>query len=254
MSAKIVAEAGSNHDGSLDQAHRLIDEAANAGADAVKFQCLPDFPREWMPQLMEYAKTHGLDCFATPFDVDAVRELADLGVPYIKIASAEIVRDDLIATAALTGIPLILSTGMASADELEDVRGTIWDVSDVTILQCTVRYPTPPDAVNLRAMVGMGRYFDRPVGLSDHTQSIVIPAAAIALGATMIEKHLTLEPERCRNPKGPDHPFALWPAAFRTMVDGIREVEAAMGDGRKDGPRDGEMVEARGRRLQWATT
>lgn len=245
----IVAEIGSNHDGEIEQAYRLIDEAARAGANAVKVQCLSTFPREWMPDLMAYAeRIHRIDCFATVFDISAVRVLAALDVPFIKIASVEMADRELFRAAAKTGIPLIVSTGMATWDEIDWVAS-----SGVTLLQCTTLYPTPPAQVNLRAMVNMREHYGLPTGLSDHTAGIAVPIAAAALGASMIEKHITLEPERCKNPHGPDHAFALWPSALRAMVDGIREVEQAMGDGEKNGPVDGEPFELRGRRLQWQT-
>lgn len=247
-SCYVVAEIGSNHDGDIDQAFALINEAARAGANAVKFQCLPNLPREWWPALKDFAGGVGVACFATAFDVDAVHDLAHLQVPFIKIASVEIADRELFRTAAKTGIPLIVSTGMASWNEIDWVARP-----GVTLLQCTTLYPTPPAQVNLRAMVEMREHYGLPTGLSDHTAGIVVPIAAAALGASMIEKHITLEPERCKDLQGPDHVFALWPSAFRAMVDGIREVEQAMGDCEKNGPVDGEPFELRGRRLRWQT-
>lgn len=247
MSTYIVAEIGSNHDGLLSQAIHTIGQAVVAGASAVKFQCLPNLPHRWMHTLKACAKDKGLDFFATPFDLEAVGYLAQLGVPYIKIASIEMVDRELFDAAYDTGIPLIVSTGMATWEEISDVA-----LLGVTLLQCTVRYPTPPSEVNLRAMVQMQKNFGARVGLSDHTTSTTIPAAAVALGATVIEKHFTLEPHCCKDWTGSDHAFALQPAEFRAMVDGIREVEQALGDGEK-GPREGDPLEARGRRLQWQT-
>ncbi len=241
----VIAEAGSNHNGKLKTAYELIEVAAKSGCDAVKFQCLSTLPREWMPKLKNRAYACGVDCFASAFDVDAIHQLAELRVPYIKIASPEIVRQDLLNAAAATGIPLIVSTGMATKTEVREAVRLA--AGRITLLQCTTRYPTPPDQVNLRAMVTLRHTFGAPVGLSDHTLSTTIPAAAVAMGAAMIEKHFTLD----RSQEGPDHPFALEPSELATMVAGIREVEQAMGDGRKDGPVEGEWFQARGRRLQW---
>lgn len=242
----VTAELGSNHDGKYLQALALIDAAAGAGANAVKLQCLPPLDPAWLPKLKAFAAGLNMGLYATPFDPDAVRELADLGVPYIKIASAEIVNHELIEAAAETGIPLILSTGMATFTEI----GRALEVANaglVALLQCTTRYPAPAEQVNLHALETMRDQFDVPVGLSDHTTSTTVPAAAVALGASFIEKHITLD---CRL-DGPDHPYALEPNEFKTMVDNIREVEVALGDGAKAGPVDGELFEARGRRLRW---
>lgn len=249
---EIVAEIGSNHDGRLDRALELIDAAAGAGANAVKLQCLPPLEPDWWPELQHAAiAERGIDLFASVFDPDAVRMLVDAGVSRLKIASTELVYDELVEIAAATGLPLIVSTGAAA---LWEVRRAIRIIgrarthpNGVTLMQCTVRYPSPAGQVNLRAMRTMREAFRIPVGLSDHTMSVTIPAAATALGAVMIEKHLTIS----RDLDGPDHPYALEPGEFRAMVDNIREVEQALGDGRKDGPRDGELIEARGRRLRW---
>lgn len=254
MTTYVIAEIGSNHDGDYHQATDLIDEAHDAGANAAKFQCLPSLPSEWLPDLMEYGRELGIDVFATPFDVDAVHRLAELDVPYLKIASVEMVREDLIAAAAETEIPLLISTGMADIDEIRETlncidRNSRYRTNDITLLQCTTRYPTPVSQVNLLAMTELHEEFEIPVGLSDHSTSIIVPAAAVALGATVVEKHITLN----RTLRGPDHPFALEPHEFQQMVEGIREVEQALGDGRKDGPVPGEMLELRGRRLQWTT-
>lgn len=242
----ITAELGSNHDGDMHQALALIDAAATAGANAVKFQCLPPLKPSWMPGLKAFANRHGIGLYATPFDADDVHELVALGVPYIKIASVELVYDELIEAAAETGVPLVLSTGMASMREIARAL-RIAKASEVVLLQCTTAYPASLDRVNLRAMQTLHNVFSIPVGLSDHTMSTVVPAAAVACGAVMIEKHLTLD----RNLEGPDHAFALTPQEFRMMVDNIRDVELALGDGQKDGPVEGELFEARGRRLRW---
>jgi sialic acid synthase SpsE len=248
----IIAEAGSNHDGDYRQATKLIDIAAGAGADAVKFQCIPPLERDWMPELQNHASESGIDFLATPFDIDAVAELDALGVPAIKIAAPELVNLQLIQAAAETGRPLILSTGMATMDEvhravIEAVTAGRFTDDDLTLLQCTTRYPTPSHQVNLRAMQTMRERFGVNVGLSDHTLGIAIPIAAAALDASVIEKHFTIS----RDLEGPDHPFAVEPDELKAMVQGIRDVEKALGDGVKDGPLEGELVENRGRRLTW---
>lgn len=267
----VIAEIGANHNRDLDVARELIDRAAEAGVDAVKFQTYsgnrlysrktPRFrylepitdktpaelleeislPREWQQTLSDHARERGVHFFSSPFDHDAVRELAEIGVPALKIASFELVDLPLIQVAAATGIPLLLSTGMSTLSEVEDalhaaVQG---GATAVGLMQCTSLYPAPPERANLRAMDTMRRAFDVPVGLSDHTTSISIPIAAAALGAAFVEKHFTLD----RTMKGPDHPFALEPAELVQMVAGIRDAEAALGDGRKDGPSPEEAEE-----------
>ena len=244
----IIGEAGSNHDGKLDQALELIEVAADARCDAVKFQCIPPFQRDWWEDLDERADNLGLDLLATHFDVEAVRFLQEMGVPLLKIASPEIINEALLNEAAGTGLPVILSTGMASIGDIDAAlsrRGRHW--FEVALLQCTTRYPAPPEQANLRAMDTMRQAFGFPVGLSDHSLGTAIPIAAVALGAAVVEKHFTLD----RTLEGPDHHYALEPVELKAMVEGIRQVEQALGDGRKDGPQEGEMVEARGRQLTW---
>ena len=243
----VIAEAGSNHDGKYEQATRLIDAAVEAKCDAVKFQCLPSFPREWAPRLKMYAEREGITFLATPFDVEAVVELDKLDVAAIKIASPEIVNLDLVKVAAQTNRPLLLSTGMA---KLGEVDKALWTAAwrDIVLLQCTTRYPCPPEQANLQAMDTMRDAFQIPVGLSDHTLGIAVPIAAAALGAAVIEKHFTLD----RGLEGPDHSYAVEPRELREMVASIRKVEAAWGDGRKR-PQDGELTEARGRDLRWTS-
>ena len=268
----VIAEIGANHNRDMDVARRLIDLAADAGADAVKFQTYsgdriysrktPRFkylepvagdkspaelleeislPREWQAPLAEYARAAGVHFFSSPFDHEAVRELDGLGVPVLKIASFEIVDLPLIAAAAGTGRPLLISTGMAVLGEIEEAVRTAFDAgaSAVGLMQCTSVYPAPASRANLRAMETMARAFGVPVGLSDHTAGIAVPIAAAALGAAFLEKHFTLD----RNMEGPDHPFALEPPELAAMVAGIREAQSALGDGRKDGPSPEESEE-----------
>jgi N,N'-diacetyllegionaminate synthase len=270
----VIAEAGANHNRDLATARALIDVAVDAGADAVKFQTYsgrglystktPRFkylepltdqspselledislPREWQAELDGYARERGIHFFSTPFDLDAVRELDALDVPVLKIASFEIVDPQLIRAAAATGRPLLISTGMAVLGEIEDALAAAVDggAPAVGLMQCTSVYPAPAERINLRAMATMERAFRVPVGLSDHSLGEAVPIAAAALGAAFVEKHFTLD----RSMTGPDHPFALEPQELRAMVAGIRAAQAALGDGRKDGPSPEEREEMYG--------
>jgi sialic acid synthase SpsE len=265
----VIAEAGANHNRDLGLARALIDAAADAGADAVKFQTYsgasiyssktPRFeyldddrspqelleaislPREWQPRLAEHARERGIHFFSSPFDYDAVDQLAAVGVPAMKIASFEIVDLPLICKAAATGIPLILSTGMAVYGEVEDALGAVVAEGNdtVALLRCASVYPSPPEIMNLRAMDTMRRAFGVPVGLSDHTTGISVPAGGAALGMELLEKHFTLS----REMEGPDHAFALEPDELKAMVTAVREVEAALGNGRLEGPSEDEAKE-----------
>ena len=267
----VIAEAGANHNRDLGIAKRLIDVAAEAGADAVKFQTYTgkriystkaprfkylegvsdktpaelleeiELPREWHSELAEHAADRGIDFFSTPFDHDAVHELAQLGVPVLKIASFEIVDLPLIRVAGGTGLPLLISTGMATLAEVSEAleAATGAGAPAVGLMQCTSVYPAPAERANLRAMDTMSGTFGVPVGLSDHTLGIAVPIAAAALGAAFVEKHFTLD----RGMPGPDHPFALEPDELTAMVGGIREAGVALGDGRKDGPGPEESEE-----------
>jgi sialic acid synthase SpsE len=260
----VIAEAGSNHNRDLDVARGLIESAARAGADAVKFQTYSgdriysrqtppisslqavsdksatelmeaiSLPRHWQSLLAEHAAAHDIDFFSTSFDHEAVDELDQLDVPLMKIASFEICDLPLIRRAAATRRPLIISTGMATLGEIEAALHAAGDEGNdrVVLLQCTSMYPAPPRLINLRAMETMRQAFQVPVGLSDHTTGTSIPIAAAALGAAMIEKHFTLD----RSMPGPDHSFSLEPAELTAMIAAIREAEAALGDGLKAGP------------------
>jgi N,N'-diacetyllegionaminate synthase len=265
----VIAEAGANHNRDLDVARELVDAAADAGADAVKFQTYsgaklyssktPRFeylkderppseilesialPREWQAELMERARSRGLAFFSTPFDDDAVDSLAELSVPAMKIASFEVVDLPLIRRAAAVGVPVILSTGMAVYGEIEDALGACREAGNesVALLRCASLYPAPPEIMNLRAMATMRDAFGVPVGLSDHTRGIAVATAAAGLGAQLLEKHFTLS----RDMEGPDHPFAIEPGELRALVEAVREAEAALGSGRLEGPSDAEAKE-----------
>lgn len=267
----VIAEAGANHNGDMGIARELIDVAAEAGADAVKFQVYsgkalystktPRFeylkgvsdkethelledaalPREWIPDLAAHCADRGVAFFATPFDVAAVGQLAAVGVPAMKIASFELVDLGLIRSAAGAGVPLILSTGMATYGEIEEALEAAADggAEHVALLRCASLYPSPPEIMNLRAMDTMRRAFGLPVGLSDHTTGIAIPTGAAALGMDILEKHFTLS----RKMEGPDHPFAIEPDELRALVRGVRDVETALGTGRLSGPSAQEAEE-----------
>jgi N,N'-diacetyllegionaminate synthase len=265
----VIAEAGANHNRDLDLAKALIDAAAEAGADAVKFQTYtgadlyssrtPQFeylkddrpiqeildaaalPREWQPELAEHARRRGILWFSAPFDHAAVDSLAEIGVPAIKIASFELVDLPLIRRAAGTGIPLIISTGMATYGEIDDALGAVAEAGGehVALLRCASLYPSPPEIINLRAMATLRSAFGVPVGLSDHTTGISVAAGGAALGMELIEKHFTLD----RAMRGPDHAFAIEPDELAAMVRSIREVESALGNGRLEGPSELERKE-----------
>jgi sialic acid synthase SpsE len=265
----VIAEAGANHNRDLGMARELIAVAAEAGADAVKFQTYSaetlyskktprfsylegvsdkstwdliksiELPRDWQPLLAEEARTRGIAFMSTPFDHQAVDELDALGVPAFKIASFEIVDLPLVRHAAATGKPMVISTGLADLEDIQDAVAACVAAGNrqVALLQCASLYPAPPARVNLRAMATMRQAFGVPTGLSDHTLGIHVPVAAAALGAAVIEKHYTLS----RALPGPDHPFAIEPAELQAMVRQIHEVEAALGDGRKGAPHPDEV-------------
>lgn len=250
----IIAEIGSNHQGHYATACRLIEAAADAGANAVKFQLFePDLlacrhlpqhealqrtalPREWLSGLAWEAHRLGLQCSATPFDLQAVELLDALDVPWIKIASGDLTYHGLIRAAGATGRRLLISTGAASMSEVRGAYAAAMDGAeaagkaspDITMLHCTVAYPCRDEDVNLRNLTTLLNCYGR-AGFSDHTLSVHLPAAAVALGATVIEKHFTLE----RDQSGPDHGHSLEPYEFYTMVQAIRETETAMGSSLK---------------------
>lgn len=260
----VIAEAGVNHNGELDLALRLCDAARAAGADAVKFQTfraedlvLPGAPTaqyqarqtgqqdqfamlqrlELSPAQHEAIKRHcdaiGIEFFSTPFSVEAVDMLVRLGVRRIKLSSGELTHRTLVERAAAARLPLLVSTGMATMDEIREalqwIAGARGGLDGVTVLHCTSAYPAPDEALNLKAMVSMAADLGMAVGYSDHSLGIEAALAAVALGASVIEKHLTLDATL----PGPDHSASLEPAQFKAMVDGIRRVSAMLGDGVK---------------------
>lgn len=260
----VIAEAGVNHNGDLAMALHLCDAAQAAGADAVKFQTfraadlvLPGAPTaayqaretgqqdqfallqalELSPAQHEAIKRHcdaiGIEFFSTPFSVPAVDMLVRLGVRRIKLSSGELTHRALVERAAATQLPLLVSTGMATMDEIREalqwIAAARGRLDGVTVLHCTSAYPAPDEALNLTAIRGMAADLGLPIGYSDHSLGIEAAQAAVALGASVIEKHLTLD----RNLPGPDHSASLEPEQFRAMVDGIRRVSAMLGDGIK---------------------
>jgi N-acetylneuraminate synthase/N,N'-diacetyllegionaminate synthase len=261
--AFIIAEAGVNHNGRLATALRLVDAAKRAGADAVKFQtfkaehiataraALAPYQRrrlgrsgsqlEMIRKLELGVRDHeriiarcrriGIVFMSTPFDEDSADLLKRLGVRRFKLPSGEITNKGLLQHVAAKGLPMILSTGMADLAEVSKAVGWIREKSKapLTLLQCVTEYPAPVDQINLKAMATMRAAFGLPVGYSDHTLGIDVAVAAAALGACVIEKHLTLD----REAPGPDHAASLEPPEFKAMVDAVRRAEAALGDGVK---------------------
>ena len=257
----VIAELSANHNGEYDQAVRIVRAAKDAGADAVKLQTYtPDtitissereefrvsggtlwdgrtlhalyaeafMPWDWQPKLKKLAEDLGMDCFSSAFDSTAVDFLEKMNVPAHKVASFELVDIPLIQKMARTGKPLIMSTGMATVEEIDEALQSAREAgaTQVALLKCTSAYPAPPEEMNLRTIPEMQRRFDVPVGLSDHTMGIAVPVVAVALGACIIEKHLTLS----RSEAGPDSVFSLEPHEFKAMVDAVRTAEKALGE------------------------
>lgn len=258
----IVAELGVNHNGELDLAKRLIDASAQAGVDAVKFQTFSaaavvgtgtatasyqerntaqgdqaellrdlELSETDHRTLLAHARDEGVEFLSTPFDRDAVDLLDDLRLPLFKVASGEIDNVPLLRHIADKGKPVFLSTGMSALADVERAVGTLRQggAESIAILHCTTQYPAPPSSVNLLALDTLRTAFRLPVGLSDHTEGSHIPIAAVARGACIIEKHVTLD----RTLPGPDHRASLEPDALADMVRAIRDTESALGDGIK---------------------
>ncbi len=248
----LVAEAGSNHNGDPGLARELIDATADAGWEAVKFQLFRsewmypptcgmvetpmgrvDFfevvregqlPPAWLPELKAHAESRGLLFLCSPFDLEAVEWLDRLGVDGFKIASPELNHLPLLAAAAATGRPLVCSSGISTLADIEEALGQIRAVNplaEVVLLHCVSAYPCPPEESNLAVIETLERAFGLPVGFSDHTTDPeLVPAVAVAAGACLIEKHITLS----RDLRGPDHPFALEPDEMRQMAAIVREM------------------------------
>lgn len=284
----VIAEAGVNHNGQRELAFALVDAAAAAGADAVKFQTFDaerlaarsapkaayqkartgeaesqlamlkklELPRDWHAPLQAHARQKGIAFLSTAFDAGSLDFLVAMDLPLFKIPSGELTNAPLLWQFARSGKPLVLSTGMATLSEVEEGLAVIahalgsaaepanmlevwchWSRPEararlqqhVTLLHCTSQYPTPAHEVNLRAMDTLAAAFGLEVGYSDHTEGVLVPVAAVARGARVIEKHFTLD----RTLPGPDHAASLEPGELKAMVDAIRQVEAVLGDGSK---------------------
>lgn len=259
--AYVIAEAGVNHNGDLPSALRLVEAAARAGADAVKFQAFraaalvtadasaaayqrersgPATQRELLraleltaeafASLQQRCREVGIEFLATPFGPDDLRMLVDLGVRAVKIASPDLANEPLLGAAAATGLPLLLSTGAAEPDEIGraiDVLASRGARERLILLHCVSSYPTREADAHLRRIRTLAACFGRPTGFSDHTTSVEIGALAVAAGAAVLEKHLTLD----RRLPGPDQAFSLEPASFAEYVAGVRRAETALGSG-----------------------
>lgn len=284
----VIAEAGVNHNGSIDRAHALVDAAASAGADAVKFQTFKadrlasaaapkaayqaretgaaesqlemlralELSPEAHASLMAHCADRGIEFLSSPFDEDSLALLVKLGVKRLKLGSGELTNAPILIAAGASGRPLLISTGMATLAEVEAALGALsfghlspaappsrsafaaawasaagraWARHAVTLLQCTTEYPSPAAEANLRAMQTMRDRFGVACGYSDHTVGDAACLAAVALGAGVIEKHVTLD----RSLPGPDHKASIEPGDLKRLIDGIRIVEAALGDGVK---------------------
>lgn len=253
MNTFVIAEAGANHNRDFNQALKLIDVAKESGADAVKFQTYssetlyskntPNFagykdinklikdielPREWQKDLKQYCDEQNIEFMSTPFDERAVQELVNLGVKRLKIAGFESTDPRFVEMVASTGLPIIMSVGIGFKWNYWGLYIDIFEKynNDVTLLHCNNAYPTPPEDVfldNIKTMSYDHRY---KTGFSDHTMSPYTPSLAVAVGATVIEKHFTLD----RNLPGPDHPFALEPDELKIMVKQIRYAERCKGN------------------------
>ena len=262
----IIAEAGVNHNGDIELAKKLIEVAADAGADFVKFQTFKadkivsksavkaayqiknlsdddtsqhnmlrklELSNEAHFLLKDYSIEKKIGFLSSGFDNESIDFLDELEIPLFKIPSGEITNKPYLQNIAGKGKPIILSTGMATLGEIETAIEVLEQSgaqrNTITVLHCTTEYPAPVNEVNLRAMRTIGKAFKVKVGYSDHTEGIEIPLAAVAMGATVIEKHFTLD----RNMEGPDHSASLNPEEFKKMVQSIRNIEMAMGNGQK---------------------
>ena len=267
--ALIIAEAGVNHDGNIAQAIQLIDVAADAGADLVKFQTFDakalatanaelaayqeqasecenqsrtgqlamlqhlQLSEEDHLTLIAHCEARGIGFFSTAFDLESLDFLARLGAERFKVPSGEITNLPYLRRIASFQKDVIMSTGMAELSEIGEAIGCLEAAGlpkdKITLLQCTTEYPAPIEEVNLRAMRAMGDMFGLPVGYSDHTDGVDVAIAAVAIGASVIEKHFTLD----KNLPGPDHSASLEPEALKAMVGGIRRIECALGSAQK---------------------
>ena len=262
MSVYIIAEAGVNHNGSLELAYRLVDAAKKAGVDCIKFQTFKsenlvaksaqkaayqknttgdgtqvdmlkklELSFDEFVALKKYCDQAGLCFLSTPFDFESIRFLDSIDMPFWKIPSGEVTNYPYLVALAKTGKPVVMSTGMCEEEEVREAIQALRanGAGNIRLLHCNTEYPTPFEDVNLKAMQTMKDAFGLDVGYSDHTAGIEVPVAAVAMGATVIEKHFTLD----RNMEGPDHKASLEPDELAEMVRAIRHVEMALGTGIK---------------------
>lgn len=262
MGVYIIAEAGVNHNGSFELAHKLVDAAKTAGVDCIKFQTFKskslvshtaqkaDYQKDMTGdgsqvdmltklelsydeflKLKEYCDKIDITFLSTPFDFDSIEFLNSMDMPFWKIPSGEVINLPYLLALAKTRKPVVMSTGMCEMDEIEAAIKVLREngTKEIKLLHCNTEYPTPFEDVNLRAMQTMKDVFGLEVGYSDHTKGIEVPVAAVALGATVIEKHFTLD----RNMEGPDHKASLEPDELAKMVQSIRHIEKALGSGEK---------------------
>jgi sialic acid synthase SpsE len=258
-----IAEIGSNFDGNIERAKRLVDLAISVGAEAAKFQSFKagkiickeafrektsfqanwdksvwevyqeaEFPREWHLELAEYCNDKGIHFISSPYDKEAVDLLDEIGVPAFKIGSGDITWLEMIKYIAGKGKPVILGTGASTLGEIDEAVKAIYSTGnkDLVLLQCITNYPSPFEQANIRAMVTLKNIYQVPVGYSDHTPGDVVPLGTVALGGCMIEKHFTDDKTR----RGPDHPFAMDVTDFKQMVERTRTLEKALGNYHKD--------------------
>ena len=264
MSIIIIAEAGVNHNGSLAAAKQMVLAARNAGADYIKFQTFsPEklvsvyaekaeyqkqttgteesqlemlkklaLTQEDFLELKTYCRQQGIGFLSTPFDLDSIHFLDKLNMDFWKLPSGEITNLPYLLEIAGTGKPVVMSTGMCGMEEIRQAVDCLKKAGtpEITLLHCNTEYPTPMEDVNLKAMITMEKEFCLPVGYSDHTRGIEIPVAAAALGACVLEKHFTLD----RGMEGPDHQASLEPEELKAMVTAVRNVEEALGSGKKE--------------------
>lgn len=261
MKTLIIAEAGVNHNGDMNLAYRLIDVAKEAGADIVKFQTSvnaiskyaekANYQRQTtdpnesqldmvnklrldfdnFKKLKEYSDRIDIEFLSTPFDVESVRFLNEIGINYWKIPSGDTTNLPYLEEMMKFKKPFLVSTGMNSMDDIDNLMKILNYPKNrnITLLQCTTEYPAPYESVNLNAMISMQQKYGVNIGISDHTMGIEVPIAAVAMGATVVEKHITLD----KNLEGPDHRASLEPDELKKMITSIRHIEAAMGDGIK---------------------
>lgn len=261
----IIAEAGVNHNGDLETAKKLVEAAAEAGADFVKFQSFKtdsiatasapkagyqltssedadgqktmlsrfELSRQMHIELISHCRARKIGFLSAAFDLESLDMLRELGLEIFKVPSGEITNLPYLRRLGSFGKPVILSTGMADMEEIKAALSVLAEAGlareQITLLHCTSEYPAPLSAVNLRAMLAMSERFGTATGYSDHTNGIEVPIAAVAVGACIVEKHLTLD----RDLPGPDHRASLEPDEFAAMVRAIRNIEIAMGDGTK---------------------